>query len=152
MNDLHICNACLLPGTVLDYLAVLGIEPRASCMLDRSSTTEPAPSSSHVPAVCPQTCFICHSETRSHCNAPEALEFNDPCAGVVDMTSETRLSIFRACMCVYLGADTCPNVYVYILLGFKPRDQWLRCLSNTSKRTWPPSSPSVPQLLPGPPG
>lgn len=44
-------------------------------------------------------------------------------------------------MCVYLGADTCPNVYVYMLLGFKPRHQWLRCLSNTSKRTWPPSSP-----------
>lgn len=30
MNNLHIFSACLLPGTVLEYLAVLGIEPRAS--------------------------------------------------------------------------------------------------------------------------
>lgn len=40
----YICSAYLLPGTVLDCLAVLGIGPRAPCMLGKHSTTEPAPS------------------------------------------------------------------------------------------------------------
>lgn len=54
MNTLHAGSAHLLPGTVLDDVAMLGIEPRAPGMLGKHSTAELAPRPCPVPAVCPQ--------------------------------------------------------------------------------------------------